>query len=47
MLRLSSADELRDWAKSRDREWDVDVKTGIVRLREEHKADIEVLATEL
>jgi hypothetical protein len=42
MLRMSSADELRDWAKSRDREWDVDVKSGVVRLREEHKTDIEV-----
>ncbi len=39
---MSSADELRDWAKSRDREWDVDVKSGVVRLREEHKTDIEV-----
>jgi hypothetical protein len=42
MLRMSSADELREWAKTRDREWDVDVKSGVVRLREEHKTDIEV-----
>ncbi len=44
MLRMSTADELRDWAQSRDREWDVDVKSGIVRLRAEHKTDIEVRA---
>jgi hypothetical protein len=44
MLRLTSADELREWAKSRGREWDIDAKSGIVRLREEHKTDIEVLS---
>jgi hypothetical protein len=42
MLRMSSSDELREWVKSREREWDVDVKSGVVRLREEHKTDIEV-----
>eukprot|EP00291_Cryptomonas_curvata_P008885 CAMPEP_0172184522 /NCGR_PEP_ID=MMETSP1050-20130122/19627_1 /TAXON_ID=233186 /ORGANISM="Cryptomonas curvata, Strain CCAP979/52" /LENGTH=273 /DNA_ID=CAMNT_0012858339 /DNA_START=11 /DNA_END=832 /DNA_ORIENTATION=+ len=47
MLRMSSADELRDWAKSRDREWDVDVKSGVVRLREEHKTDIEMPSQKL
>lgn len=47
MLRLTSADELREWAKSRGREWDIDAKSGIVRLREEHKTDIEVPSQKL
>ena len=44
MLRMSSVDELRDWIKARDRNWEADVSRGLVRLREDSKADPEVLS---
>lgn len=42
MLKISSVEELEEYAISRERGWDVDRAGKIVRFREEHKVDLEV-----
>mmetsp|Transcript_45534 Transcript_45534/g.71344 ORF Transcript_45534/g.71344 Transcript_45534/m.71344 type:complete len:264 (+) Transcript_45534:25-816(+) len=42
MLSMSGVEEMKDYAAMRQRVWDVDQAAGVVRFREEGKADLEV-----
>jgi hypothetical protein len=44
---MKSAEELSDYAAMREREWEVDVKSNVVRFREDNKTDLDVPSQKL
>jgi hypothetical protein len=42
MLKISTVEELEDYATMRERGWDVDKAAKVVRFREDLKVDLEV-----